>query len=199
MSRILGVRVSKPDDEALANIERMLGLDRARTDAVGDAGPWLDNAAPGEAIRQGAEHVNIASLRAAIDHATDVEVDTARGVVGRFTTAWTVLGDVLRLFPEGFAGLGLFSELISGPDGPALMTAMALILPDESAAFVDALESQNDLVELRDHLAVLAANPELVPGLRLEMASLVHTVDLATAGAKGGDQRDGRLVVAERE
>ena len=193
MKRILGARVSEPDAEALANVEWMLGLERARTDAVGEAGPWLDNAPRGEAIRQGAEHVNLASLRAAIDDATDVELDTARGVVGRFTTVWTVLGEVLRLFPDGFAGLGLFSEVISGSDGPALMTVMALILADESATFVEDLESQNDINELRDQLAVLAANPELVPELRLELASLVHVVDPATAGASGGDQRDGRL------
>ncbi len=75
---LVGLPVAQPDRNALGRLEQLMGLDRARTDSIGDAGPWLEDAGAGAALIDGARHVNPAVLAAALDRASDLDLAAAR-------------------------------------------------------------------------------------------------------------------------
>lgn len=171
---ILGLPVSEPDVAALGHIESMLHMDRARTDVLGDAMPWLEAAAPGAALIEAAAHVNVATLTSAVESASGDDLEAARRFASRLIDVWSVVGRVLDHLPPGFAGLDLFAAALTSPDGPALLAVMALVLPADSNAFIDHLTTELDAEDLKEGLATLEAEPELAAVVRSALASKVR-------------------------
>ena len=168
-----GCRWRSQTEIALGRLEQLLGLNRARTNSMGDAGPWLEDAGAGAALIDGARHVNPAVLAAALDRASDLDLAAARDFASRFTEEWDVFGRVLGYLPPGFAGLGILTTAVGMPDGPALLAAVSLVLPAESQAFADLISADLDLEALREGLEAIEPRPEVAERVRDDLAAQV--------------------------
>lgn len=179
---LFGLPVDELDLAALGHLEDQIGFGRARTESMGDASPWLEDAGPGVAMIEATRRVNVASLAGAVDRASAMDLENARVFASDLTDLWAVVGQVLEYLPPGFAGLGLFSAAQSSPDGPALLVVMGLLLPTESRSFVEQLQQEIDLEELRAGLRTLDTRPELADQVRSGLAAQVRR---STDGAPG--------------
>jgi hypothetical protein len=156
----------EPDLEGLRYIEEISGLDRARTDRIGDAEPWLRDTEPGAAVLEGLNGTSIPALAAALAAVSNEDLELARQRAMDLRHRWSVLGPVLsHIGGPNFAGLGALTKVFAEPLGPPLVALVAVSLTDEVAEFLDALPAGSDLLELEQGLSVLgelmAADPEL--------------------------------------
>ena len=112
------------DEEAAQAIERLAGLSRARTDAVGDAGPWLDGPAAPPIDLSGFAFKAPELVR----RATQAELDAAR------PRARALIVDMPLVVHAAELGLGINVAglgLLAGPHvTPAMAVAVSLVFGD---------------------------------------------------------------------
>lgn len=179
---LAGLAVPQPDTVALGHLEQLIGLDHARTDSIGDAGPWLGDAGPGDALIDGARNVRPGVLAAAVDRASAADLEAAREFASWFIEQWMILGQVLGYLPPGFAGLGILTTALDMPDGVALVAAVSLALPRESRAFAASISAELDLEALRAALEAIEARPEIGDRVRADLAAQARRAEPTAAG-----------------
>jgi hypothetical protein len=112
------------DEEAAQAMERLAGLSRARTDAIGDAGPWLDGPAAPPIDLSGFAFKAPELIR----RATQAELDAAR------PRARALAVDMPRVAHAAELGLGINIAglgLLAGPHvTPAMAVAVSLVFGD---------------------------------------------------------------------
>lgn len=113
--------VAEWDEEAAQAIEHIAGLDRARTDIVGDAGPWLDGPAAPSVDLSGFAFRAVESVKGATESELEKARRRARPMVVdmQLVVRATELGLGLNV-----AGLGVLAR---GRLNPGMAVAIALV------------------------------------------------------------------------
>lgn len=138
------------DEEAAQAIERLAGLTRARTDAIGDAPPWLDGPAAPSIDLSGF------AFRAPelVRHATKAKLEAARPRARVFAIDMPLVAHAAELgLGLNIAGLGVLAR---GHITPAMAVAIALFFGDVGLG-----EQLSAMVETWSGLASHAA--EMLP------------------------------------
>ena len=168
----------EPDMEGLEAVERLIGLDRARTDRIGDADPWLDMP-PGMAALDGLTATSIERLCTRLDLSSDTELEEARKQAVDLRTRWAVLSEMLRLSGgPNFAGLAVLGAGLNQPMGLPDIVVVLLSFPAQTAAFLAGLPSGDDLEGISEAIdqlgSILASDPELAA--RVEASGLMSAL-----------------------
>lgn len=158
--------------EDLEKLEHAMGMDRARTDVLGDIGrPWLDGDIRDDMAAIG-DIASPAGLADVLAEVSDAEIDAAREEVKKFAAGIGGVAYALRLFGSewayGIGGWGLFiDQMLITHDGQAYLVLIWLRIlqaglgPGATEVLTE-LETQPGLREQVDLLAGLFdAIPEL--------------------------------------
>lgn len=135
-----GAKSLEPDDlSETAHMERVTHLDRARTDAVEGAAPWLPTA-PGVGFAQGAVGVSVPRLLRALELSSAKELEDARRGARQLSRKFDVIFPTLELAAgRNFAGFGPFADAAGDPRFVLILVLLTLVLPTEANEFVGAL------------------------------------------------------------
>lgn len=159
---LLGVRSPRDlDPAALEPAARFLGLYRAQSESLPGVDPWLADD-PATALARVLERINVPELRAAVSGAPDSDLERARALAARLTSAVPPVAAALTL---GY-GAGAFGlRALTGLSGVARLNLVltALLVPARMEEVTRVLEAQHTEMEAALVLAdrYLGEHPEL--------------------------------------
>jgi hypothetical protein len=148
--------------EDLAPIAKALGLERAHTETLEGAGPWLEE---DPAVGFAAALVGLYGMDAKrrIEQSTDDVLADARRIANRLAMTFGAYAEMSLAFPPGAAGLALLMPAAGGPDQRVLLAYVAVLEPAPSRLLADAFTDE-DLAGWRSDAAAgrawLDSNPQ---------------------------------------
>jgi hypothetical protein len=141
---------AEPDLEGLRHLGQLIGLDRAQTDRIGEAEPWLSDE-PGVAMLQGLEGTSIDRLSSALAASSDDQLDHARVQALELRKRWSILGEMIELgWGPDFAGLAVVRRGFEMPLGLPLVALLMLSLREQAETFLVALPAGEELAAMAD-------------------------------------------------
>lgn len=175
------------DDGAL--LERSWGLERARTDRLAAAGPWLEGDLAPDLARLG--HLLAANPMLELAQQPDAKLDAARIEAQEFLTTITIAARMFaRLFGKDAFGYGMLGDLFSlskGEGQAMLLLGWLLLRQDESLH-----EGMRQMAGLSNQARAMERLYEISEDLRQEVPALSETLSperlgsaqLSTEGSK---------------
>jgi hypothetical protein len=169
-------------DEAIAQMEHGLGLDRARTDTLANTGgPWLDSD-PRADFEHIGERASLEGMEKALTSASDTDLRQARDNVKAFVPVVSQLGRVLRetndRWSHGYAAFGpIFEYMLSSPEGQAQFVLYML-----SNVAADGTEGLDVIIDQREGVERTAQVFEALKALRDEVPEVAKAIPLRMFG-----------------
>jgi hypothetical protein len=149
--------------EDLGPLATALGLDRAHTETVAGAGPWLDEP-PARALANAMRALFGADAEAAIRATSDEDLLAARPIARHVVAIADTYSEFAFTLPPGAAGLDLFALAGGLQEGPALALYLTVLVPSGARELAAGI-SRADLEAWRRAAAAgrewLAAHPEV--------------------------------------
>lgn len=179
--RFQGFRVDPEtgeNDGAL--LERSWGLDRARTDRLAAAGPWLEGDLAPDLTRLG--HLLAATPMVELAQRPDAMLDAARIEAKAFLTTITIAARVFgRVFDKDAFGYGMLGDLFSlkkGKGQATLLLGWLLLRQDESLH-----EGMRQMAGLSEQAKAMERLLEISEDLRQEVPALSNALSPERLGA----------------
>lgn len=169
-------------DEAIAQMEHGLGLDRARTDTLANtAGPWLDSDARADFEHIG-ERASLDSMEKALTSCSDADLIQARAHVQAFVPVISQMGSVFRQTGDrwsyGYAAFGpIFEYMLSSPEGQAQFVLYML-----SNVAADGTEGLDVIIDQRGGAKRNSGMLEALKAMRAEVPEVAKAVPLRMFG-----------------
>jgi len=191
-----GVSPSDEDSETGALVERAMGLDRARSDRLADAGPWLDGDPEVDFVRL-SQALNAWPLAAGVS-ASEEELHQARAELRAFLAVISTMAPLFeRLFGRASFGFGTIARTLDlqTPDSQAFMLLAWLALRHDEA-LRDGMRSLGSLAPAAHATAQIA---ELLGALGREVPALGPVLTakrLAAAQQSAGEEQRLRAEIA---
>jgi hypothetical protein len=176
------------DDGAV--LERSWGLERARTDRLANADPWLEGDLTPDLARLG--HLVAANPMVELAQQPDAKLDAARIEVKEFLTTITIAARMFaRLFDKDAFGYGMLGDLFSLKEGKGqatLLLGWLLLRQDESLH-----EGMRQMARLSEQAQAMERLYEVSEDLRQEVPALSSVLSPERLGAaqlstEGSDQ-----------
>jgi hypothetical protein len=189
-----GASASEKDSETGALVERAMGLDRARSDRLADAGPWLDGDSEVDFVRL-SQALNTWPLAAGAS-ANDEELNQARAELRAFLAVITTMAPLFeRLFGRAAFGFGTITRILDlqAPDLQAFMLLAWLALRHDEA-LRDGMRSLGSLVPTARATAQIA---ELLEALGREVPAFGPVLTAERLAAAQQDAGEGERLRAE--
>jgi hypothetical protein len=166
------------DDGAL--LERSWGLERARTDRLAAAGPWLEGDLAPDLARLG--HLLAANPMLELAQQPDAKLDAARIEAQEFLTTITTAARMFaRLFGKDAFGYGMLGDLFSlskGEGQAMLLLGWLLLRQDESLH-----EGMRQMAGLSNQARAMERLYEISEDLRQEVPALSETLSPERLGS----------------
>jgi hypothetical protein len=166
------------DDGAL--LERSWGLERARTDRLAAAGPWLEGDLAPDLARLG--HLLAANPMLELAQQPDTKLDAARIEAQEFLTTITTAARMFaRLFGKDAFGYGMLGDLFSlskGEGQAMLLLGWLLLRQDESLH-----EGMRQMAGLSNQARAMERLYEISEDLRQEVPALSETLSPERIGS----------------
>src|SRR6266545_847905 len=187
---------SDEESETGALVERAMGLDRARSDRLADAGPWLDGDPEVDFVRL-SQALNAWPLAAGVS-ASEEELHQARAELRAFLAVISTMAPLFeRLFGRASFGFGTIARTLDlqTPDSQAFMLLAWLALRHDEA-LRDGMRSLGSLAPAAHATAQIA---ELLGALGREVPALGPVLTakrLAAAQQSAGEEQRLRAEIA---